>query len=397
MRYRLCVDLVQRKRMRFLSNASAFALIALIAVAVSATRVSIRNDMPRLDTTGVIMDAHDCSIRQLPNGTYVMHAIEYGLCVAPTGQGCDSTPDHCGFRGTHNVTVWTSPNLTSGSWTRAGYAFPLTARPAGLIFRPDAIFNPNTGLWVLYYNDAGNGNVYISSTSPSPFGPFTGFAKTNVTDSTWTGGDFHLFSDTDGTGYIIWTGMSSKAGDDHKIRISKLTRDYLGVTTDAPYMFNDNSPTTTFNEAPSIFLRNGVWYALFGHCCCFCYQGSGLFVHTAPTPMGPWTAASAPYDISCEAPPPPPPPTPANPFCAGESDSLARASATSRTRSLDTRPVQAAPSSPHTRALYCSQAGVQQRHHRPRLRERRHRRDYERSLWHPDGGVPELRGQPSLR
>lgn len=241
------------------------ALLALAASAARAraARVSIRNDAPRLDVTGTIMDAHDCSIRVLPNGTYVMHAIEYGLCVAPTGQGCDATPDHCGFRDNHNVTVWTSPNLTSGSWTRVGDAFPLAARPAGLIFRPDAIYNPNTGLWVLYYNDAGNGNTYISSTSPSPAGPFTGFARTNVTDKTWTGGDFHLFTDGN-DGYIIWTGMSGQAGLDHKIRISRLTRDFLGATSDAPFMFNDNAPSTTFNEAPSIFQRNGVWYALFG-------------------------------------------------------------------------------------------------------------------------------------
>ena len=283
--------------------------ITFIVATTEARRVSIRNDQPRLDSTGAIMDAHDCSIRVLPNGTYVMHAIEYGLCVAPTGQGCDQTPDHCGFRDTHNVTVWTSQDLTSGSWVRAGDAFPLATRPAGLIFRPDAIFNPNTNLWVLYYNQATPGNVYISSTSPSPFGPFTGFAQTNVTGGgteQWTGGDFHLF--TDGAqGYIVWTGMSHVAGLDHKIRISKLTPDFLGVTDDEPYMFNDNAPTTTFNEAPSVFERGGVWYALFGHCCCYCEQGSGLFVHTAPTPMGPWTAAGAgatPYDIACEAPAP---------------------------------------------------------------------------------------------
>lgn len=248
--------------------------VLLLASCAWAKTVTIRNDQPRLDVNGQIMDSHDCTVRQLANGTYIMHSIEYGLCVAPTGQGCDSTPDHCGFRDTHNISVWTSPDLTSGSWTWAGYAFPLAARPASLIFRPDAIYNPNTGLWVLYYNDAGRGNVYVSSTSPSPFGPFTGFATTNVTDATWSGGDFHLFVDGS-EGYIIWTGMSKLPGDDHKIRISHLTPDFLGVTDDAPYMFSDSAPTTTFNEAPSIFQRNGVWYALFGHCCCFCYQGSG--------------------------------------------------------------------------------------------------------------------------
>jgi hypothetical protein len=270
------------------------ARFALLAGAATAKLVSIRNDLPRLDTTGAIMDAHDMSLRLLPDGRYVMHAIEYGLCVAPAGKGCDQTPDHCGFRDTHNVTVWTSPDLTSGSWTREGYAFPLAARPAGLIFRPDAIFNPNTGLWVLYYNQASPGNVYMSCTSSSPFGPFTGFAQTNVTDDVWTGGDFHLFNDG-AQGYVIWTGMSKPPGNDHKIRISKLTSDWLGVTDDPPYTFNDNAPTTTFNEAPSIFLRNGVWYALFGHCVRLRRAlRPGLFTPlNSPSPSIPRSAATA--------------------------------------------------------------------------------------------------------
>jgi hypothetical protein len=276
---------------------------SMTASSVRSVITSIRNDEPRLDATSTIMDAHDMSLRLLPDGTYVMHAIEYGLCEAPTDMGCDGTADHCGFRQNHNVTVWTSPDLSSGSWRLHGYAFDLSARPPGLLFRPDAIFNPNTNLWVLFYNDASNGNAYISSVAPTAFGPFTDFQRSNVTDATWSGGDFHLFNDGL-QGYIIWTGMSSLPGQDHKIRISKLTSDWRGATADKPFMFDADAPTTTFNEAPSIFERNGVWYALFGHCCCFCMQGSGLFVHTAPHPMGPWTAASAnsPYDIACEAP-----------------------------------------------------------------------------------------------
>ena len=305
-----------------LALAAAALLCAAAAPAARAALTTVRNDQPRLDDTGAILDAHDMTLRLLPDGRYVMHAIEYGLCVAPTGQGCDQTPDHCGFRDTHNVSVWTSPDLSSGSWHFEGYAFDLAARPAGLIFRPDAIYNPNTQLWVLTYNQASGGNTYVSSVSASPFGPFSDFVTTNITDATWSGGDFHLFADPDepSAGYVIWTGMSSIAGEDHKIRISKLNPDWRSVTNDAPFMFGDSAPTTTFNEAPSIFKRGATWYALFGHCCCFCEQGSGLFVHTAPNPMGPWTpqaSASAPYDIACEA---PPPPAAANPFCAYKSE-----------------------------------------------------------------------------
>ena len=34
-----------------------------------------------------------------------------------------------------------------------------------------------------------------------------------------------------------------------------------------------------------------------------CYQGSGLFVYTADSPMGPWTHQAPVGDVACQAPP----------------------------------------------------------------------------------------------
>ena len=47
------------------------------------------------------------------------------------------------------------------------------------------------------------------------------------------------------------------------------------------------------NEAPIVFLRNGVWYLLYGPTCCFCHEGSGLVVLTAPHPLGRWKTSRA--------------------------------------------------------------------------------------------------------
>ena len=47
------------------------------------------------------------------------------------------------------------------------------------------------------------------------------------------------------------------------------------------------------NEAPIVFLRSSVWYLLCGQPCCFCHEGSGTVVLTAPHPLGPWTASHA--------------------------------------------------------------------------------------------------------
>ena len=57
-----------------------------------------------------------------------------------------------------------------------------------------------------------------------------------------------------------------------------------------------------FVEAPAIFKREGIYYALFGKCCCFCGHGSGSGVYTAAHPLGPWTYHE---QIACKVPPKP--------------------------------------------------------------------------------------------
>jgi hypothetical protein len=294
--------------------AALLAACAPPAVHAASRSVTINNTAPCLDNTGAILDGHDLMIRPLPDGTYVMYTNSYGLCMAPTGMGCDQTPDHCGFRNDHNVTIWTSPDLSSGSWAYVGLAFEWSARPAGILYRPDAMFNPSTGLWVLWFNldVPGGGGVYITCTSASPFGPFADFRQSNLTVPTGGGGDFHLFLDDTAAGPPVAHAIFSSGG----VHIGRLTADYRDWAPGTP-IFSFDEP---FSEAPAVLFRNHTFYALYGHCCCFCLQGSGLFVYTAATPLGPWVrqpATSPPgFDVACRLPPPPPP---ANPFCASRS------------------------------------------------------------------------------
>ena len=54
------------------------------------------------------------------------------------------------------------------------------------------------------------------------------------------------------------------------------------------------------DEAPSMFYRNGYYYIMFGHGCCFCEGGSGLSVFTVTSPLGPYTSSDVSYDIACK-------------------------------------------------------------------------------------------------
>ena len=216
--------------------------------------------------------------------------------MEPKGEGCDQTADHCGFQGNHSINVWRSKTLASGSWEFVAEIMPEAERPASHnIFRPDAIYNPNTNMWVLWVNYVYFNGSYAgcwAATAAAPGGPFI-LAKSLVNTTTNTG-DFHLFVDPhDGhnTGYVIYS-------SNWVILIEKLQPDYLSITSAKDVFVFDQDPYDYWSEAPMLFERNGVYYALFSWCCCYCLQGSGIIVHTAPHPLGPWERLGG--NIACE-------------------------------------------------------------------------------------------------
>jgi hypothetical protein len=169
---------------------------------VAAVPTTIDNLAPRLDNQGHIMDSHDFSLRLYPDGYYYMTSVAYGGCKEPANLGCDQTPDHCGFQvrgwkfhrqrsaklrncalmlatsvaaephcqcmaqphpsewqlgvcrrgkpvgGLHAVTSLE----TRGSLNSTLQVLSPADRPAGTLYRPDAIWNPNTNQTVLWHN-----------------------------------------------------------------------------------------------------------------------------------------------------------------------------------------------------------------------------------------------------
>ena len=240
------------------------AAAALLACLARATFID--NMSPRRDNTGQIMDGHDFSIHKYPNTQgYTMVAISYGECMEPAGRGCDQTPDKCGFQPNHTINVWSSSDLSSGSWAHVTTAVSLDNRPPGTIYRPDAIWNPHTQQVVLWYNwlnSAGHYEGYAAYVAPSPAGPYTRVRETvplTIENATSSCGDFHLFIDpADQTPYVI-------AGCDFHMYIERLQPSMLESA-------NDTSPTGRyvfseyFIEAPALFFNKGTYYAVFGHC-----------------------------------------------------------------------------------------------------------------------------------
>ncbi|CAF0743942.1 unnamed protein product [Adineta steineri] len=269
-----------------------FLSVFLFPLYLHAIQVTINNLKPRLDVNGVIIDAHDGSIQQFEkNGLYYMHAMQYGLCEEPPNYGCDGAgmPSKCGFQMDHNISIWSSPNLTSGSWSYVGNSINVTDRPAGVVFRPHLVYNPKTKLYVLFWNYMrwNQPSLYAVGIAETPNGPFKLVNPALNVSRGGSGGDFDVFVDDDGTGYIVYS-------QNYYMSIEQLTPDYY-YSTGKSYMFDEY-----FVEAPIFLKKNNIYYVLFGWCCCYCMQGSGVLVHTSNNPMGPYTLQTD-GDLACVA------------------------------------------------------------------------------------------------
>jgi len=271
-------------------------MIFLLFWLVSSSDVTISNVVPRVDSSGTIMDIHDGNTLLLKDG-YYYYGASYGLCQEPAGDsGCSGASlGSCGFRPDHNVSLYTSNDLSS--WTFQGHVFEMgTSAPAPntILFCPKVLYNAATLNYVLWFNWINGSDFsqsyYAVATSPKPTGPFqlvNPIVKTLAYSDT---GDFALFGDDDGKGYIIYTAHIQGYDTTHVMSIEQLSDDYT-YTLGAD--FNSGFFGDSFVEAPTMFKRQGVYYALFGQCCCYCQEGSPPKVYTSTKALGPYTVRTS--------------------------------------------------------------------------------------------------------
>ncbi len=229
---------------------------------VRGETVTINNIEPRRDVTGNIIDAHGGCL-QFFNGRFYLYGTAYGT-------NHDSLALNCPFR------VYSSPDL--GNWTFEGEL--LKEPPNGIYTRPSVVFNPNTRKYVLWYNwfsKLWDGQAGVA-VSDSPVGPFK-IVNLNAHLAGVCPGDGSLFVDDDGTSYYIYTAM----GEGYAVRVERLTPDFLDSTG------KTSNILARGGEAPVIFRRNTIYYALCGPLCPDCPYGSEVEVFTSSSPLGPFT------------------------------------------------------------------------------------------------------------
>ena len=134
-------------------------------------------------------------------------------------------------------------------------------------------------------------SFYGVAASASLAGPFT-LVNRNVSSLAFPDvGDLNLFvDDTDGAGYVIYTGHidAGSYSPAHVMSVERLTPDFyssLGAAASSGAIGASNV------EAPMFFKRGGLYHAVFGQCCCNNAAGTqNLMDYTASTPLGPYTA-----------------------------------------------------------------------------------------------------------
>ncbi len=161
-----------------------------------------------------------------------------------------------------------------------------------MYFRPKMVPNERTGQYVLWVNLLPHGGddetplraypnaTYLVATSSSRTGPFR--VVREKASVAWSGaGDLTLFADSadpNRKAYVAYDACSNG----HRISIERLTDDY---TDSVGSSSSSGLVSPSGNEAPIVFLRNSVWYLLYGPTCCFCHKGSRapMFVCAGPS------------------------------------------------------------------------------------------------------------------
>lgn len=237
------MNLIERKARAYHSIlGSLYFILTLSGCALSLTQpafahrdrtvlATIRNDQPRRDQDGNILDAHDGCL-QFFAGRYYLYGTAYGKTA--------------GYTINNRFRVYSSADLEH--WTYEGEL--LKAPPDGVYYRPYVVYNGRTHKYVLWYNwykSLWNGQVGVA-TSDNPIGPFTiQNSDVQLSQEKNRPGDGSLFVDDDGTGYFIYTVIGEIDGKDHTLFIEKLSPDFVSSTQE------HSAPLGTGCEAPCLF------------------------------------------------------------------------------------------------------------------------------------------------
>jgi len=216
-----------------------------------------------LDTDGREIRAHSAGLLEHA-GTYYWY-------------GADNYTDNDGSNKVINV--YESTDLYN--WASRGAAFVFDCSEANAtkcyVDRPKALFNPSTSTFVLWMKSTPWTAVATSATAIGPFKFHSRFYPNGEHN-----GDPTAFVDPAHPADAYWI-YSVKPDTETRVRISKMTHDWTGLTG-----FDDISSTIAEpDEAPAAFMAAGQYYIWTSHCTG--WKPNAALLHSAPSLAANWT------------------------------------------------------------------------------------------------------------
>jgi len=281
--------------------AASFLFITLS----SANHVTISNSQPRIDAaTGKILELGDGSMAKFGE-RYYLYGVKYVCTPSPVGptQGC--TPQTGDRRIWGNMSIGIASSADMVTWKIETYNAIPEMHEASTVyptkeyawFMPTIVKNAtHYALW--YYIDDWARGVAVSS---SPTGPFT--VVHHCIPNLTLGSSFFFWTAPDGDTYMKHNGCGghgtivepggmcpSKKDGGHPPRRG----DGICVSKLAPNMTDvveSSKELKVPGEGGGIFERDGRWYIMQGHGCCFCKCGDDAQVfESVDGPYGPYAA-----------------------------------------------------------------------------------------------------------
>jgi len=261
---------------------------SVAASTVTITNGPIDKPVPKLDTAGQQLDAHEGTIVRFV-GVYYMIGNTYGCGY----QWIKEPTPWCGFR------TYSSTDLVH--WTNLGATFnPNQAYFQNLCagmgcFNPRLIYDRTAQRWRLWFNAYNARSGYQVLSGPSPRGPWTLMHTPNLAVGNNNPGRGNgagsLFTDpTTGKGYLTYTAWTLGG----KAVVEELRSDR--ITGTGRYSIVNAASA----EAPSLFKGpDGTYFVMYNDPGCAWCGGTGTAYATAPSPMGPWVLRGSISARSC--------------------------------------------------------------------------------------------------
>ena len=279
-----CTPLPWSDRMRGPLLLVLTAVVALLCIShlpcAVGKRVTISNVLPRLDTDGNYINAHDGGLYEF-DGVFHLYGTAYAHCHQPATT-CDGI---CGYLN-NTFSLYTSTDLTN--WT----LISINVLPAMSIdhatcpyFTANVAFNPITQLYMMSYWDNKYGfadNQVAMASSNSSYGPFVPITPISLAGAAVISSTTNFFVDRHHNGWM----RINTIDEPRRHVVELLNANWTDTTGKFAVIFQKED--YYWYEAGGMFERHGLYYVIMGTDCCYCQWGGSARVLVAKDPLGEW-------------------------------------------------------------------------------------------------------------